>query len=465
VAAAASVCDSTSGNIVTNCGFESSNFSGWSVTGNLEGGIGGPNVGVNSANPNSGAYEAYFAAQRCGGSCLDTTSDPSLTPTVLSQAVPAQSNEFYEVSFYLDQAGQTPTAGGDVKNFFGASTTMGCGSGSQDLFEQENLPNSGGYDEYAFVVQAAPGSTAPDIEFAFTNDDPAGFYFDDVTVTSLGTTGPATCPGLSTALSAPSIYLGQSVTDTATVAGDSNGTPGGSVDFKVCGPLPSAETCDNKPETEVSTNPVSGSTGDNATAMSAAFTPTVAGTYCFETDYSPGNNSNYYAPAHNDTSDECFSAAAEPASQSQITRTNVTCAQVSGGSASTLRRVQYTASGGKVTGTQPASFDYWLTVNATGASQSLSTTQFTDETSRAFTVVASASAAYSGDCSPAPLTVHQSGSTVSFTFSGTSGAPQYIELRFSTTAIRGEAKPTPHATVQYLFRTRGVPDRQINLTT
>ena len=54
--AATSICDNTPGNLVTNCGFESGNFSGWTRGGNL--GF----AGVTSSAPyvNSGTYGAFL---------------------------------------------------------------------------------------------------------------------------------------------------------------------------------------------------------------------------------------------------------------------------------------------------------------------------------------------------------------------------------------------------------------------
>lgn len=53
---AQSICDAVAGNLVTNCGFETGNFAGWSQAGNL--GF----TGVTSGSPyvNSGTYGAFL---------------------------------------------------------------------------------------------------------------------------------------------------------------------------------------------------------------------------------------------------------------------------------------------------------------------------------------------------------------------------------------------------------------------
>lgn len=181
---AASICDSVSGNIVANCGFESGSFSGWSVTGNLYGGINGNYVGVDNGNPNSGNYEAYFGAPSEYG---QTGSGNMYGPaTTLSQTVAALPGQYYEILFYLDNNGCSVSDNGcgSYYNYFDTYFNGVL------LTEQYNLPYFGVYNEYVFVIPTSGGinSYNPDVlQFDFTNDDDL-FYFDDVTVTSLGPT-------------------------------------------------------------------------------------------------------------------------------------------------------------------------------------------------------------------------------------------------------------------------------------
>lgn len=182
-AKAASICDSTSGNIVTNCGFESGSFSGWSVTGNLYGGLNGNYVYIDNGNPNSGNYDAAFGAPSQYG---QTETGNMYGPvTTLSQKVAPLSGEYYEVSFYLDNNGCSVTDGcPNEYNYFDAYFDGDL------LTKQYNLPYSGSYDEYVFVVGTTGGKNPYNsdlLQFDFTNDDDV-FYFDDVTVTPLGAT-------------------------------------------------------------------------------------------------------------------------------------------------------------------------------------------------------------------------------------------------------------------------------------
>jgi hypothetical protein len=64
---ASSVCDAVAGNLVTNCGFETGDFTGWTLSGNDVPGEEGNLYGVEGVDPvdgispNSGSYQAYIA--------------------------------------------------------------------------------------------------------------------------------------------------------------------------------------------------------------------------------------------------------------------------------------------------------------------------------------------------------------------------------------------------------------------
>ncbi len=92
---------------------------------------------------------------------------------------------------------------------------------------------------------------------------------------------------------------------------------------------------------------------------------------------------------------------------------------------------------------------------STGGNQSVTVTQFTDESSRPFQL-ASGSAAFGSGCTTEPVATSQSGGAVTATFDSSGAGPfVYLELSFSTSGVVGEARPRPHATVDYLFRTHG----------
>ena len=174
-AAKADTCGSIAGNVVANCGFETGDFSGWTLSGNLQGGA-PPNFyyGVDNAFPNSGNYAAYFAVQGGGGTAIG-----SLGPFLaLSQTLNLLPAEYYSISFYFDQdAPPSPGYLNYIDLRFGGITR------AQAL----NVSQTDGYELASFVVSTANGATAAQtvLQFDFQNDAGA-FNLDDVSVVALG---------------------------------------------------------------------------------------------------------------------------------------------------------------------------------------------------------------------------------------------------------------------------------------
>jgi hypothetical protein len=145
----------------------------------------------------------------------------------------------------------------------------------------------------------------------------------------------------------------------------------------------------------------------------------------------------------------------QPATGSPITEIATqaaTCTQFAHNIAHTQSSVTYALKNGKVKSVTPASFTYWVRVTSSGGSQTLAVTESASETSRLFLVSASGSSAYTSTCAAVPITLTQSGGSITVKFNGgTAGAIDYIELKVSTSAVVGEVKPAPSATVTYTF--------------
>lgn len=179
---AASVCGAVSGNLVQNCGFETGDFSNWSVAGNLQGGVNGNYIGVDTEQPNSGTYEAYFGAQ----SANQQNGEGSLygPPTTLSQAITTTQYHLYQITFYLDTNGCSVSDAGcpGYHNYFEVDLN------GHQVMADEDIKNSGGlYDKFTLTGSSSnysPGS----IQFDFANDSDV-FFFDDVSVRDLGPGG------------------------------------------------------------------------------------------------------------------------------------------------------------------------------------------------------------------------------------------------------------------------------------
>src|SRR3989454_104538 len=105
-----------------------------------------------------------------------------------------------------------------------------------------------------------------------------------------------------TTASPATVFLGGTVTDTATLSG-SNGAVTGTVAFFVCGP-----DLAGNPDCSSGGVPV-GSTKNlnvSGSATSDAFTPPGVGHYCFRAEYTPDQFAAYAAGSHTNTTTECF---------------------------------------------------------------------------------------------------------------------------------------------------------------
>ena len=118
------------------------------------------------------------------------------------------------------------------------------------------------------------------------------------------TTAPTkTTPTFTTALGSPSVPLGSSSVDTATVTGSAGGgAPTGSVTFAVCGPTASPTAC-TSPNVSSVTVGLSPQTSTSSTA-SVTLEPGAPGWYCFLDTYS--GDTHYTSVTDNDTATECL---------------------------------------------------------------------------------------------------------------------------------------------------------------
>ena len=153
--------------ITANGGFETGDFTNWTLTGNDVPGQLGNLYGVEGTdpfplpggtNPFEGNFQAFF-------------SDQESDPITLSQTVPTVAGVQYVVSFYLAQEVEGPgTVNNSALVAFGSSTVA-------------SLTNLGpqGYSLYSDVVMATSSSTV--LSFTFGNDI-GEFLLDDVDVGS-----------------------------------------------------------------------------------------------------------------------------------------------------------------------------------------------------------------------------------------------------------------------------------------
>lgn len=159
--AGTSYCTGISDNIVSNCGFETGDFTNWTISGDTAN-PGDYYYGVDGFDANSGNYGAYMSQDGVSSS-VD-----------LSQTLTTIMGDMYTFSFFLEQD-TAPQTG-----YTHAFTATWGGTTVLSLTPTVALPGPVEvWTQYTFTEMATSTSTI--INFAFENDD-SYWSFDDVVV-------------------------------------------------------------------------------------------------------------------------------------------------------------------------------------------------------------------------------------------------------------------------------------------
>jgi PEP-CTERM motif len=132
-------CSSVSGNIVTNCGFETGDFTGWSGTALTD-----PNSGVDGSQPYSGSFGAFL------GSFQDVT---------LFQTLNTVAGTTYTIEFVLDNGADADPAHGYPNDF---SATFG----GTTILSETNVPAD---SQTLLTFTALATGTSTDLSFTSAN--------------------------------------------------------------------------------------------------------------------------------------------------------------------------------------------------------------------------------------------------------------------------------------------------------
>jgi len=161
---AVSICNATAGNLVANCGFETGDFTSWTLSGNDVPGELNNLYGVEGVDPfdgispNSGANQAFFA-------------DLVANATTLEQDIATTATDMYTVSWFLAQdtmVGSQPTETNAFSASFGGTT----------LTNLTAVPVEG-YTKYSYTVTATSSSSVLSLTLG---NDLGEFLLDDISV-------------------------------------------------------------------------------------------------------------------------------------------------------------------------------------------------------------------------------------------------------------------------------------------
>jgi hypothetical protein len=154
-AAAFSLAHPVKANLITNSGFETGDFTGWTVSG--PGTVTGPLFGT---SPHSGNYQASFHPS--GGS--------------LTQTLATLAGQSYTIDFFLAKTlVESPPGFTSFALQWDGATIFSLTGGPPFQF---------GYTEYMFNVTASTSST--NLSFIFGTDASTAWFLDDVSVNPSG---------------------------------------------------------------------------------------------------------------------------------------------------------------------------------------------------------------------------------------------------------------------------------------
>jgi hypothetical protein len=155
LAASVARADSPPPNLIVNGGFETGNFSGWTLSGS-------PGYSFVSGvmfaddHPNSGSYYAMLGSAGA--------------ESFLSQTVATTSGSDYALTFYLSSDGAQVNE-------------LSVAENGDTLLDLMNIPDTGGYKEYTVDFTADASSTTVSLG---SRDDPSYLLLDDVSLVDPG---------------------------------------------------------------------------------------------------------------------------------------------------------------------------------------------------------------------------------------------------------------------------------------
>ncbi len=328
------------------------------------------------------------------------------------------------VQFY--ECGPTPSAADctSTSNPVGSPVTLTAGAGdTSSAGSVPFAPTSTGYWCFAGVYSG-------NSNYAGSSDSSLGECFD---VTAAGS---STAP----APTAPTIVLGNTNTDRATITGNAaGGSPTGTVQFYECGPTASEADCTSLTHTVGTPVSLVPGADDTSAATSVAFTPTSTGYWCFAEYYS--GDSNYSASSDTSTG-ECFDVTpARPDAPTGL------IPEAGNGTVTFIWTAPASNGGSTITGYTVTASPGGRTCTWTSGPLTCAVTGLTNGTSYTFTVTATNSAGTGAASGPATATpVAAPGAPTGLTLAAGNGA---VNVSWTAPSSNGGSPITGYTVTSY----------------
>ena len=403
----------------------------------------------------SGDANNLTASSACGSEPLLVENQPSIT-TKLDNATILNTGSVTDTATLSGSSGASTATGAITINVYSGSGAGACVAANLVTSKTASPATAGDGSYTATFSNLAAGNYEFQAVFA-------GDTFD-LSATSACGSEPLLVqnqPSVTTSLSASSINIGDSVTDTATLSGATSNATGVITINVYSGSDASACVAGNL----VQSKTASPATNGNG-AYTATFTGLAVGSYEFQATYA---GDTFNKPATSACGTE--SLTVKNPQVSQITPTNTTCSIFSSGTSATLSTIQYSTKSGVISQVDPGVFFYWVKLTSVGSgSQTFTITQSntgspTANTSNIF-LIGAGSNAFDSNCNTLKTTVTQDPKTgaVTVTFNAGSGGTIFIGIKYSTGNVVGETVPTVGEVWTYVFATTGVAGSTSNIT-
>ena len=165
-------------NLLLNPGFETGNFTNWTVGGTASNGVGIAGTTIPDTHPEIGGYVIVHSGTYAAYAAVDTLWPGPNHPLILSQTVPVVPGNTYDIGFWTGFGGVRVGDGGPVITVNGWSYNVPSQGGQPDTYE---------FRDTTWTAPAGVTNATVTFNLAASGTGTAGISFDDFQVTTIPT--------------------------------------------------------------------------------------------------------------------------------------------------------------------------------------------------------------------------------------------------------------------------------------